>query len=270
MFPKRSALHDAVRAVMIDAADRAVMPRYRQLSRSQMREKAADELVTVADHESEAILAAGLAKVLPEAAIVGEEAVAADRSILAQLGDPLCWVVDPLDGTSNFAAGSGPFGILVALTERGEPIGGWIFDPRSRRFCSAFRGEGAMIDGVPIRSRGSGAVVPTAAISSLFTDPQRRLHLVDRIGGLFDIVPMPRCAAEQYPRIALGLNDLTVYERTLAWDHAAGVLFLTEAGGKVSRLDRSPYRADDDLRGLVAASTHELWQVAVDRLQELA
>ncbi len=52
---------------------------------------------------------------------------------------------------------------------------------------------------------------------------------------------IPRCAAEQYPRIVLGVNDLAVFERTLPWDHAPGSLFVNEAGGKVARPDGSPY-----------------------------
>jgi fructose-1,6-bisphosphatase/inositol monophosphatase family enzyme len=78
----------------------------------------------------------------------------------------------------------------------------------------------------------------------------------------FEPVAIPRCAAEQYPRIILGVNDLTLFERTLPWDHAAGVLCLTEAGGVATRFDGSPYRVDDLRSGLIAASTPALWDEA--------
>jgi len=87
--------------------------------------------------------------------------------------------------------------------------------------------------------------------------------------GVFQTVPIPRCAAEQYPRIVLGANDVTLYERTLPWDHAAGVLFLTEAGGRVSRFDGSPYQVGDDRRGLIAAATPALWEQTLGLLQGL-
>jgi fructose-1,6-bisphosphatase/inositol monophosphatase family enzyme len=261
-----TALHAAVRAVMVEAATRAILPRFGQLARDEVHEKAADELVTVADQESEAILAEGLARITPEAAIVGEEAADADPNVTRLLADDLCWIIDPLDGTANFAAGEGPFGILVALSERGLAIGGWILDPRSGRFCGALRGEGTRMDGELVRSRASGASVPSAAISSLLEKSARGVEVVSRISEGFETLPIPRCAAEQYPRIILGVNDITLYERTLAWDHAAGALCLSEAGGVVTRFDGSPYRVDDDRTGLIAAATPALWQLAIDRL----
>jgi 3'-phosphoadenosine 5'-phosphosulfate (PAPS) 3'-phosphatase len=66
----------------------------------------------------------------------------------------------------------------------------------------------------------------------LFSNPDRRVALKEGIAPYYSLVEIPRCAAEQYPRLALGVNDVSVFERTLAWDHAAGVLFLNEAGGK--------------------------------------
>jgi fructose-1,6-bisphosphatase/inositol monophosphatase family enzyme len=261
-----TSLHAAVKAVMIDAAERAILPRYRLLAAHEIREKATDELVTIADTDSEAILSEGLARILPEAAIVGEEAAAADPSVLTLLRDRLCWIVDPLDGTGNFAAGEGPFGILIALADRGETLGGWIYDPRSRRFVAAYRGEGTRIDGTPVRSRTSGKVPPIAAISPLLAPMPDRADMLRRVERHFTTVPIPRCAAEQYPATILGISDVTLYERTLPWDHAAGVLCLTEAGGVVTRFDGTAYRADDDRSGLIAAATPAMWHAAFDQI----
>jgi 3'-phosphoadenosine 5'-phosphosulfate (PAPS) 3'-phosphatase len=87
-----ATLHAAVRAVMVDAAERAILPRFRQLAAHDVREKATDELVTIADVDSEGILSEGLGRILPEAAIVGEEAADADRGVLAALRNRLCWI----------------------------------------------------------------------------------------------------------------------------------------------------------------------------------
>lgn len=268
IFSRSESLHAAVKAVMVDAAERAILPRFRQLAEHEVREKASDELVTIADLDSEAILSEGLSRIIPEAAIVGEEAADADRAVLALLSDRLCWIIDPLDGTANFAAGQGPFGILVALAERGETIGGWIYDPRARRFVAAYQGEGTMIDGAPVRSRGSGEAPPIAAISALLAPVPARAAMLGRVAQHFKIVPIPRCAAEQYPAMILGKSDVTLYERTLAWDHAAGILCLTEAGGVAMRFDGSSYRADDDRTGLLAAATPALWQAAFEHVRE--
>ena len=141
------ALTTAVHALMREAAERAILPRYRTLAAHEIVTKSAydamTDVVTIADHEAEAILGEGLARLLPEASIVGEEAVEADPAVLERLGDALCWIVDPLDGTNNFAAGKPPFGILIALAEYGETIAGWIYDVLTGRFCHATRDGGA-------------------------------------------------------------------------------------------------------------------------------
>jgi fructose-1,6-bisphosphatase/inositol monophosphatase family enzyme len=253
------ALTASVRGVMLDAAERAILPRYQSLAAHEVDAKASDDVVTIADTESEAILAEGLARLLPDATIVGEEAAHADPGLMERLGDALCWIIDPLDGTNNFAAGKPPFGIIVSLAEAGEAIAGWIYDPLGGRFCHAHRSQGAFINDDRITARGSGASPPIAAISLVFADPARREALKNRIMPYYTCVDIPRCAAEQWPRLALGINDLSIFERTLAWDHAAGVLFLNEAGGKAARADGSPYRVDEDRTGLIGAASPALW-----------
>jgi fructose-1,6-bisphosphatase/inositol monophosphatase family enzyme len=265
-----TALDAEVLAVIKDAAARAVMPRYQQLEAHEVIDKSPGELVTVADREAEVILADGLAQILPEAAIVGEEACEANPALMDRLGDALCWIIDPIDGTSNFAAGKPPFGIMVALAQAGETIGGWIYDPLRGRFCAAHKGKGATIDGVRVSARTSGQEPPIAAISLVFADPARREALKTHIAPHYTLVDIPRCAAEQYPRIVLGQNDITIFERTLAWDHAAGVLFLNEAGGKVARPDGAPYRVDQHLRpSLIGAASPALWDKLAERMAAL-
>jgi fructose-1,6-bisphosphatase/inositol monophosphatase family enzyme len=84
------------------------------------------------------------------------------------------------------------------------------------------------------------------------------------------MVDVPYCAAEQYPRLGLGENDVSMFEKTLAWDHAAGVLWLNEAGGRVSRPDGSAYRVDGDTHGgLIGAASPALWEELVERLEGL-
>lgn len=264
------ALTKSVHAAMQDAAERAILPRYQRLAADEIHEKAADDAVTVADTESEAILAEALAMLLPEAAIVGEEAAHADPVLLAKLGDALCWIVDPLDGTNNFARGKPPFGVLVALSEAGETVAGWLLDPLTGRFCHAARGKGAYVGEARVTARASGQNPPIAAISLVFTDPAKRAALTMHIAPHYRLVDIPRCAAEQWPRLALGINDISIFERTHAWDHAAGVLFLNEAGGKAARPDGSPYRVDEaHLPGLLGAATPALWDQLAVRMAQL-
>lgn len=264
------ALTASVRAAMIRAADDAIRPRYQALAAADITAKAVDDVVTIADMESEAILTEELARILPEATIVGEEAYFADPSLQDRLGDALCWIVDPLDGTNNFAYGKPPFGVLVALAENGETVAGWILDVLTGRFCHAIKGGGAFIDGERITARTSSQEPPIAAISVVFADPARREGLLKEIAPHYTCVDIPRCAAEQWPRLALGTNDVSIFERTFAWDHAAGVLLLNEAGGKAARPDGRPFRVHEHLLpGLLGASSPQLWDELAARVARL-
>lgn len=269
------ALTAGVHALMRAATERAILPRWRQLAAHEIAAKATPgtlpDVVTVADQEAEEILSDGLARLLPEAGIVGEEACAADPAVFDRLGGELCWIVDPLDGTNNFAAGRPPFGILIALAERGETVAGWIYDCLTGRFCHATRGGGAFVGGERIAARETGADPPVAANSLIYLKPARREAVRAAIEPHYTLVDIPRCAAEQYPRLVLGANDVAIFERTLPWDHAAGALFVNEAGGKVARPDGSPYRADEHARpGLIGAASERLWEGMAKRYAQAA
>ncbi|MDZ4306970.1 inositol monophosphatase [Allopontixanthobacter sp.] len=261
-----TAFHEAVFSLLRDVSQNIILPHYQSLTSDQIDEKSPDDLVTVADCLAEERLAEGLARIIPGVPIVGEEAAHADPSVLDRLsGD--CWIVDPIDGTNNFAHGRPPFGILIALASGGAALSGWIYDPLTDRLCSAHFGNGAFINGKRIYTRISGADLPVAAISTQYMDPDKRQAVMDHIAPHYSLVDIPRCAAEQYPRLALGTNDVSIFERTLPWDHAAGVLWLNEAGGKAARLDGSPYRVDEHGRtGLIGAATPELFEELAVRL----
>ena len=258
-----AAVHDLLRAV----SQKAILPYYQKLAEHEVTAKAADDVVTVADNLSEEMLTEGLAGIanLP---VVGEEASYADASVQDRLaGD--CWIVDPLDGTRNFARGQPPFGILIAMASGGVAQSGWVYDVLTDRFCIAHSGKGAFVNGEKIVARPTGEDVPVAAISLIFMDPARREAVKAAIAD-YRQVDIPYCAAEQYPRLALGVNDVSVFERTLAWDHAAGVLWLNEAGGKAARPDGSPYRVVDwERKGLIGAASPALWDDLAGRLAGL-
>jgi len=256
------ALSQGVSELMRHVSNDIILPRYQNLAAHEVEEKAADDLVTIADRESELRLGEGLAKLLPEADMVGEEACAANPELLANLGSNLSWIIDPIDGTGNFAAGRPPFGVMIALADKGETLGGWIYDPLTQRLCHAALGKGAQINGETITAQESGAALPVAGISTLFLDVEQREALSSRASGKLEMVDIPRCAAEQYPRIVLGGNDIALFNRTLPWDHAAGVLFLNEAGGRVARFDGTPYRVGTEEKGMLAAASPHMWDKA--------
>lgn len=253
------SLYRPVAELMEQVAADVVLPRYQNLAEDEISEKAADDFVTIADKESELRLVEGLARILPDADMIGEEAAAADPAILDRAGTGLNWIIDPIDGTGNFAAGRPPFGMMVALVADGAIQAGWILDPLDGRICHAVAGGGAFLDGERITARESGSTLPVAALAVYFMTPERRADIIERARGRLTLVDIPRCAAEQYPRLVLGHNDIALFERTLPWDHAAGALFLAKSGGHIARPDGSPYIVGDGRKGLLGAASPRLW-----------
>ncbi|MXO90076.1 inositol monophosphatase family protein [Pontixanthobacter aquaemixtae] len=250
-------------------SEATILPRFRNLEASDIADKGKNELVTIADRESEVMLAEGLEKIVPGLAVVGEEASDKDPSVLDGLNKH-CWIIDPIDGTGNFASGNPPFGILIALADAGKTQSAWIYDPLTQRFCTAHSGEGAFVNGERVTARTTGMTLPVAGISTLFMEDGLRDKIMQHIAPHYTLADIPRCAAEQYPRLALGINDVTIFQRTLPWDHAAGALWLNEAGGKVARNDGAQYRVDEwDRPGLIGAASPVLWNELAERMAKL-
>lgn len=257
---------EEVSALLRTVAARVVMPRFRALAAHEIAIKTAGEIVTVVDREAELRLHDGLARLGLDARILGEEAAEQDPALLDGVGEGLIWLIDPLDGTANFAAGHAPFGMMIALVENGVPLEGWMLEPLSARLCHAARGKGATVDGVPVRARPTGGARPRAALGTHFLPPDRRERVHAAADPQLAVIPVPRCAAASYPRLVLGEDDIALFQRILPWDHAAGALFLTEAGGRISHWDRSPYRVGGAGGGVLAAASEGLWEQAATAL----
>lgn len=255
-------LHAPVSALMRIVATEVVMPRFQQLAAHEIEEKSPGEQVTIADRESEARLNEGLAHILPEARMIGEEACSADPTLLDGLGSGTAWVIDPIDGTANFAAGKPPFALMIGLVADGETLAGWMLDPITDRMCHAVRGGGAFVNDEPVQARETGASLPIAGISTHFMNADIRQSFLNNAAGKMTLGDIPRCAGEQYPRLVLGQHDLALFERVLPWDHIPGALFLSEAGGHIARLDGTPYRFWDGRSGLLGAASRRLWDHA--------
>lgn len=265
-----ASLKSDVETLLRRVADTAIMPHFRQLCDGEVSEKTPGEMVTIADHKAEAMLEEHLSTMLPGSRVVGEEACAADPAVLDRLDEGLVWVVDPLDGTAHFAAGREPFGTMVALAADGTTIGSWIFNPVQDLMFTAAPGEGAFVtNGQGARQQLKAADpsgTPIAGLATQFMTPELRDATTARGAEAFELVPIPRCAAEHYPRLCRSENHIALFQRTLPWDHAAGALLLTEAGGYVARWDGTPYSFHDDGLGILAATSRDLWDEAAEVL----
>ncbi|MFE2285434.1 inositol monophosphatase family protein [Streptomyces sp. NPDC059443] len=240
-----SAVDEAVRK----AAAIEIMPRFRQLADHEVDQKSGPhDLVTDADRKAEEYLTAELTRILPGSAVVGEEAVHADPAVYGALrGDAPVWIVDPVDGTRQFVHGDPAFCTLVALAHRGEILASWTFAPALEEMSTAVRGQGAYVNGVRIRSGSPepGAELRVATAHPLYTtEEDRRILARLEVPG----VTSRPCgsAGLEYLRVARGEMDGLAFNWPSAWDHAAGLLLVAEAGGAQSTVDRVPFRVDRD------------------------
>ena len=243
-----------VARLIAEAAAIEIMPRFRNLAAADIREKSAPgDLVTVADEAMERRLTTALRDMLPGSIVIGEEAAAADPAVHHLMaGDDPVWVIDPLDGTSNFVAGRAAFGVIVALVLRGETRMGWI------HAAIAECGSGAWLNGerLAVTVPGSTAAL-RGAMATKFFPPPLRAHL-DARRSLFKRHRQSHAAGD-YVELVRGTLDFSLYQRTLPWDHAAGALLQAEAGGYSARLDGTPYRPVHREGGLLAAPDRAVW-----------
>lgn len=254
---------NAVAQVMAEVAATEIMPRFRNLAKEDIRKKHGDETVTIADEAAELAMAPRLRALIPGSVVVGEEGVAADSAILNLLaGDDPVWVVDPIDGTRNFAAGKADFGVMVALVRHNETLAGWIYDPNKNRSFVAEKGSGAWCDGVRMKPRGDVPQEESALHGSIaylfFDDPPREAMRAKAKAGLG--APTDRsCAARIYIDVAEGRQHFALFRNMKPWDHLPGSVLVNEAGGRVAKWDRSPYRPTDTAGGILAACEPSVW-----------
>jgi len=257
MHPDLQRLTDLLRA----AAATEIMPRFHQV---QGRSKADGSLVTVTDAAVQAYITAALAREYPGIPLLGEEMTAPEQARLLDAAAAPLWVLDPLDGTSNYAGGFPGFAISLALLEGGRVVQGAVLDPlRDECFC-AMRGGGAWCNGVPIAPGAPSAELGDClAMIDFKRLPTARIATLFRPGGFRSQRNLGASALE-WCWLAAGRFQLYLHGGQKLWDYAAGHLIATEAGasarlyrpfgsGPAPGLDLAP-------RFAVAAATPELFE----------
>jgi len=253
--------------LLAHAADTEIMPRFRRLGGDDVQQKtSAADLVTVADVNAERAITEGLSERFPGALVVGEEAYERTPELLDGLASAdLAFVIDPIDGTFNFASGEPLFGVMLAVVAAGETVAGLIYDPVGREWLTAVRGGGSyrlsqsgenipcrVADRVPV----SGS---TGSISWQFMAEPLRSRLAGNHAKCLAQVGY-RCAAHEYRMLALGHMHFALYSKLMPWDHLAGVLIHEEAGGYGARFDGSRYRPGHADGGLLIAPDKASWE----------
>lgn len=262
---------DKIAQIIRDVAADKIAPRFRALAKSDVRAKSSPtDLVTIADEEAEIELTRILTGVLPGSVVLGEEAVSSEktsRDILKQTESPV-WIVDPVDGTGNFAGGNPIFGTMVSLIQGGERVGAWIYQIPKDKMVMAGRGSGITINGTkftqPMRhAPDADFKTMHAFIGRKFMPPKIRPYVEEKIKMMGDATTYMCCAFE-YVELLEGDAAFSVYKRIEPWDHMAGALLLEESGFYIRKWDGTPYTAQDLEGGLVNAPSEEIWTRAFE------
>ena len=257
----------ALEAVLRDAARTEIMPRFRRLDAAEIRTKTGPhDLVTEADEAAERAITAALTHAFPGCLVVGEEATAAHPGLLASLaGADLSFVVDPVDGTSNFAAGLPLFACMAAAIVRGEVAAAVIHDPMGDDSAMALRGEGAWTESPDGRRHDLRVAAPVPVDQMVGTASWRYLPEPLRSRVCANLPALAacwdyRCAGHEYRMLAGGHCHFLFFNKLMPWDHAPGWLLHREAGGFSARFDGSPYSPAVTGGGLICTSDAAGWR----------
>jgi fructose-1,6-bisphosphatase/inositol monophosphatase family enzyme len=253
--------------ILRDAARAEALPRFRRLDASMVQTKSeAIDLVTEADVATENVIKARIAAWLPDALFVGEESVAADPALLSRLdGADLAVVVDPIDGTANYAAGLPLFATMASVVSKGETIAGIIYDPMGDDWVMAEKGSGAWLrrpNGEAVRLQVT-APLPLAEMvgfASVSYIPEAVRSTVLANLAKVRVFSNFRCAGHEYRTLISGHAQFGCWNKLMPWDHLAGTLLSQEAGGYAARLDGGPYRPNHVDGGLIVATSKDVWE----------
>ncbi|MGH6948575.1 MAG: inositol monophosphatase family protein [Kiloniellales bacterium] len=253
---------EQVTRIIEETSAQEAVPRFRALAMADIKRKASGDLVTAADLAVEHRLEQRLRDLLPGTVAVGEEAVEANQGLIeAVTRAGRVWVIDPIDGTGNFAAGNPLFAVMVSLIEDGITLAGWIHDPIGARSAVASRGDGALMNGRRLQvAPGAHPLAMRGALHASTYAPPELAAQINRRRGKVGAIKSLHCAGQEYLRLAGGETHFAFYSRLLPWDHAAGVLIHREAGGIGRTLAGDDYEARDfRQKGLLLAPDEASW-----------
>jgi len=218
------------------------------------------DVVTEFDGASERLIVAGLRAERPDDALVGEEGTDSAG------GSGIRWLIDPIDGTTNFQYDLPGYAVSIAALSQDGPLAGAVFIPSSHELFTAIAGGGALLDGNPIRCSTTPSLQHALVATGFSYQTERRRHQARRIA---EVIPRIRdirrfgAAATDLCYLAAGRLDAYFEQWLGPWDWAAGDLIAREAGCRTGRFDGGPIDTGD-----VLAANAALFDQMVELLKD--
>lgn len=201
------------------------------------------DLVTEVDKGAEQMIRSLIATHFPEHAFLGEESGDGSLTVEQAQEEEYVWIVDPVDGTTNFVHGLPFFSVSIALAHRGEVIVGVVYDPNRNEMFVAEKGKGAYLHGKRMRVAGEDKLSSSllaAGFPANAEDARRNLEGIRLIQPKVRSIRMTGSAAIHLAYVAAGrLSGYWEYGLNV-WDMAAGMLLVSESGGRVTDLSGEP------------------------------
>lgn len=269
-MPVTAPLTPAQKTQLINLVRRAakaeIMPRFRRLDAGDIATKKDEtDLVTAADTGAEAMITRGLQIAFPHALVLGEEAVSKSPDLLDGIAEAeLSFIIDPVDGTWNFAHGMPLFGTIIAVCRFGQPVFGLIYDPVGNDLILTDNTSPTQWQATSGRRRPVQTAAPkpmdklAGYMHIRLMPPAHRAFMWSKVGALAYVGTL-RCSAHEYRLLATGAADFILSGHLNCWDHAAGVLLCQQAGGVSKMLDGSAYSAALTSGYLLSASSPQVW-----------
>ncbi|MFW6136999.1 MAG: inositol monophosphatase family protein [Candidatus Aminicenantaceae bacterium] len=204
--------------------------------------KGAVDLITDVDKESQSLIAGHLQRIFPSHDVLAEEELSSEK------GSEFLWLVDPLDGTTNYAHGFPVFCVSIALEQRGEIVTGVVYDPARDEMFSARKGKGAALNGKALTVSKEGrlgrSLIATGFPYDIRESEVNNLDHFARMAVRAQAIRRCGSAALDLCYTACGRFD-GFWEMKLApWDMAAGALIVSEAGGRITDFAGNPFCHD--------------------------
>ena len=249
LMPLTPFLSSQIAAIVRDTANEILVPAAARIKDIGIEEKGPNDFVTEADKQMEEVLTQRLQPLVEGSQILGEESAYADPTLIDRMlaTDAPLWIIDPLDGTANFINQIGGYGPIVALLDKGEVLGCWIYD--------VTRGDDGLttLDNLH-KSDASLRDRPLGNIGG------RMRAAVERCASapFYDIMPRSLMSCEAYRQLLDGDIDFILYRITEPWDHYAGLALAQKAGFVTLQWTGAPVTFSGRNNGLIVARTTAL------------